>query len=54
MVVISDDIIYDPVKLCQFLLDNKITRMLFTPSLLETVLDTQKNETLQKSFNYFR
>lgn len=54
MVVIPDDVIYDPLKLCQFLLDNNVTRMLFTPSLLETVLDTQKNETLQKSFKNFR
>uniref|UniRef100_A0A914XZY2 Uncharacterized protein n=1 Tax=Panagrolaimus superbus TaxID=310955 RepID=A0A914XZY2_9BILA len=54
MTIIPDDIIYDPLALCQFLEKYNVTRMLFTPSLLETVLDTQNDEILQKSFKKFR
>jgi len=39
MYIIPDDAIYDPPRLLVFLRTNKITRMLFTPSLLQTVLD---------------
>lgn len=38
--VIPSSVIYDPALLCEFLHTNKITRMLFTPSLLEAVLNT--------------
>ncbi|KAL4230934.1 hypothetical protein ACF0H5_011308 [Mactra antiquata] len=38
--IIPSTVIYDPPLLCRFLYDNKITRMLFTPSLLEAVLNT--------------
>lgn len=41
MYIIPDDVIYDPAKLVAFLKEHKITRMLFTPSLLQAVLDTQ-------------
>ncbi|CAI6363363.1 unnamed protein product [Macrosiphum euphorbiae] len=37
--IIPDDAIYDPPRLLEFLRKNKITRMLFTPSLLQSVLD---------------
>lgn len=37
--VIPDDIIYDPQLLGAFVRDHAITRMLFTPSLLEAVLE---------------
>ncbi|KAJ9589457.1 hypothetical protein L9F63_017318 [Diploptera punctata] len=37
--IIPDDVIYDPPQLVQFLTKNRITRMLFTPSLLQAVLD---------------
>lgn len=49
MYIIPDDVIYDPSKLLQFLHRNKITRMLFTPSLLETILNSQ-NVKLTESF----
>jgi len=39
MYIIPDDTIYDPPRLLEFLRKNKITRMLFTPSLLQAVLD---------------
>ncbi|KAL4089148.1 hypothetical protein QTP88_024216 [Uroleucon formosanum] len=39
MYIIPDDAIYDPPRLLEFLRKNKITRMLFTPSLLQSVLD---------------
>lgn len=37
--VISDDIIYDPKLLSEFLHKRKITEVLFTPSLMETMLN---------------
>ena len=40
MHVISDSVIYDAKLLCEFVERRSITRMLFTPSLLETVLDS--------------
>lgn len=41
MYIIPDSVIYDPVLLCQFLETHAISRMLFTPSLLEAVLDVE-------------
>ncbi|VDH98139.1 Hypothetical predicted protein [Mytilus galloprovincialis] len=40
MNIIPSTTIYDPYLLCKFINKNKITRMLFTPSLLETVINT--------------
>nr|CAD7396297.1 unnamed protein product [Timema poppensis] len=37
--IVPDDVIYDPPKLTQFLKRHAITRMMFTPSLLQAVLD---------------
>eukprot|EP01130_Rhizamoeba_saxonica_P014330 TRINITY_DN6254_c0_g1_i1.p1 TRINITY_DN6254_c0_g1~~TRINITY_DN6254_c0_g1_i1.p1 ORF type:complete len:1256 (-),score=328.75 TRINITY_DN6254_c0_g1_i1:22-3789(-) len=42
--IIPDDVIYDPPKLIQYLEDNSITRMLFTPSLLQATLDVPDTE----------
>jgi len=39
--VIPDTVIYDPPLLLKFFYENKITRVLLTPSLLEAVLDAQ-------------
>ncbi|CAH1778397.1 unnamed protein product [Owenia fusiformis] len=39
MYIIPDTKIYDPKLLCEFLMTNEITRILFTPSLLEAVLE---------------
>lgn len=50
----SLDIIYDTDQLCQFLKKYEVTRMLFTPSLLETILDTQTDELLDQAFKKFR
>ncbi|XP_070554169.1 uncharacterized protein [Ptychodera flava] len=38
--IIPDNVIYDPPLLVDFLKRHKITRILFTPSLLETVVNT--------------
>lgn len=54
MHVIPDNIIYDPPELCRFLSSRKITRMLFTPSLLEAVLDTQTSDIIRCAFSTFR
>lgn len=42
--IIPDDTIYDPKRLMKFLKDRKITRMLFTPSLLEAVVDVMNEK----------
>ena len=39
--VIPDNVIYDPRLLANFVKANAITRMLFTPSLFEAVLDAE-------------
>ncbi|XP_046671522.1 mycosubtilin synthase subunit C-like, partial [Homalodisca vitripennis] len=53
MYIIPDDTIYDPPKLAQFILRNKITRMLFTPSLLQALLE-YKGVDLQRSLKSLR
>jgi hypothetical protein len=45
--VIPDDIIYNPARLVQYLGENAITRVLFTPSLLQLMLDTCSGEQLR-------
>ena len=40
MYIIPDSIIYDPRLLSNYIHRHHITRILFTPSLLEAVLDT--------------
>ncbi|CAM9574193.1 unnamed protein product, partial [Discosporangium mesarthrocarpum] len=52
--IIPDDYIYDPSKLLSFLGENRITRMLFTPSLLQLVLDTCSPEELQEGMKTMR
>ena len=42
--IIPDDVIYDPWKLVDFLEEYEITRVLFTPSLLEQVFNTPNLE----------
>lgn len=45
MYIIPDNVIYDPLKLLEFLKKNQITRMLFTPSLIQAVLDAKLEST---------
>ncbi|KAL4002395.1 thioester reductase domain protein [Acanthocheilonema viteae] len=54
MYVIPDNVIYDLPQLCRFLSTNKITRMMFTPSLLEAIFDTHSDETIRSTFLTFR
>lgn len=54
MYVIPDNTIYDLPQLCSFVSKNKITRMLFTPSLLEAALDTHSDEAIRSTFRTFR
>lgn len=54
MYVIPDNVIYDLPQLCRFLSTHMITRMMFTPSLLEAVLDTHSDETIRSTFRTFR
>jgi amino acid adenylation domain-containing protein/thioester reductase-like protein len=46
--VIPDEIIYDPLLLLDFLEAHRITEVLFTPSLLESVLNTVDAVTLRR------
>ena len=39
--IIPDSVIYDARKLVDYFKKNQITRILFTPSLLEAVLDAE-------------
>ncbi|CAM9932432.1 unnamed protein product [Choristocarpus tenellus] len=52
--VIPDDYIYDPTRLVRYLGENAITRMLFTPSLLQVVLDTCSPEELRAGMRTMR
>lgn len=54
MFIIPDSVIYDPQQLCQFIKEHKITRMLFTPSLLEVTLNTVEIMQLQECFQTMR
>ena len=51
--VIPDDVIYDPPRLVAFLHRHRITRVLFTPSLLEQVLHTPMPN-LQQQLRHLR
>jgi hypothetical protein len=51
--IIPDDVIYDPPQLASFLEEHRITRMLFTPSLLQAVIDF-KGLQLDKAFQFMR
>lgn len=53
MYIIPDDTIYDPPRLLEFLRKNEITRMLFTPSLLQAVLD-YKGSNVPEGFKTLR
>ncbi|TDH73277.1 uncharacterized protein CCR75_005478 [Bremia lactucae] len=46
--IIPDNAIYDPTKLVEYLATHHITRILFTPSLLQLVLDTCSTDVLQQ------
>jgi amino acid adenylation domain-containing protein/thioester reductase-like protein len=46
--VIPDDVIYDPSVLVDFLEEHQITETLFTPSLLESVLNTRGPDLKEK------
>ena len=56
MCIIPDNTIYDPHLLCGYIQKHQITRMLFTPSLLEAVLDTDELDVtnLLKSIRYLK
>ena len=54
MYIIPDNVIYDPTALCQFIQKNKITRVLFTPSLLQTIIDTQQKEFIKETLQSLR
>lgn len=52
--VIPDDTIYDPVRLVEYISVNSITRILFTPSLCQLVLDTCSSDVLLEKLKSLR
>ncbi|GMI01344.1 hypothetical protein TrLO_g1131 [Triparma laevis f. longispina] len=55
MLVIPDEVVYDPMGLVDLLEKHKVTRMLFTPSLLAHTLSSLDDEVLKtklRLFNY--
>ncbi|ELT87526.1 hypothetical protein CAPTEDRAFT_186995 [Capitella teleta] len=53
LVIVPDTVIYDPFLLCQFLKEHRISRMMFTPSLLEAVLDADRID-FRRAFHFMR
>ncbi|XP_006818170.1 uncharacterized protein LOC102809176, partial [Saccoglossus kowalevskii] len=53
MYIIPDNVIYDPALLVSYLKRHRITRILFTPSLLETVINTE-NLDVADGLSYLR
>ncbi|ELT98363.1 hypothetical protein CAPTEDRAFT_224942 [Capitella teleta] len=53
LIIVPDTIIYDPVLLSQFLRKHRISRMMFTPSLLEAVLGADVID-VKNAFQYMR
>lgn len=51
--IVRDDVIFDPPRLVRFLHEQRITRVLFTPSLLEQVLGTPGLD-LETAFEHLR
>lgn len=52
--VIPDCIIYDSIRLADYIEKHRITRILFTPSLLQLILDTVPTEQLRTKFQSLR
>jgi len=49
--IIPDDIIYDPRPLLDYLADHKITEVLFTPSLLDSVISSVDAEQIRSKWS---
>ena len=49
--IIPDDIIYDPKPLIDFLVEHKITEILFTPSLLASVINSVDADLIQSKLS---
>lgn len=53
-VVIPDDILFDPEALSMFLMEQQVTRVLFTPSLLQLITDTISSEDITTRLGHLR
>jgi amino acid adenylation domain-containing protein/thioester reductase-like protein len=53
-VVIPDHVLFDPESVTKFVRTQNVTRILFTPSLLQLVLDTLPPATVQERFSNLR
>ena len=53
-VIIPDDVLFDPDACTQFLHDQNITRTLFTPSLLQLIMDTLSPEQIAERLGHMR
>lgn len=49
--IIPDDLIYDPRPLLDYLANHKITEVLFTPSLLETIINSVDDEQIRSKLS---
>src|SRR4051812_46961093 len=54
MYIIPDDTIFDVAKVADFLEINRITRILFTPSLLALLLDSLDDDTVRRKLKTLR
>ena len=56
LVVVPDHVIYDPSALLELLEKQRVTRMLFTPSLIEAVINSPALDevSIRTAFQYFR
>lgn len=52
--IIPDDVIYDPRQLMQFIAEHQITEILFTPSLLETTINSADPDRIHSQFSSLR
>lgn len=52
--IIPDDTIYDPIRLVEYISVHSITRILFTPSLCQLILDTCSSELLLEKLKSLR
>lgn len=52
--VIPDDVVFLPRSLTKYISENRITEMLFTPSLLQGILNSSESEALRAEFDSLR
>jgi thioester reductase-like protein len=54
LVVIPDQVLFDPPSVTRYIQENRITRILFTPSLLQLILDTLTPQQVKERLSQLR